>query len=47
LQEQIDEFKDREMQTKTMYDKIITTINSQQDENVRFSPKNFLTILLE
>jgi hypothetical protein len=47
LQEQIDEFKEREMQTKTMYDKIITTINSQQDENVRPLLPNLLTILIE
>ncbi len=35
MQEQLDEFREREMQTRTMYDNIITTLNDNHSANVR------------
>lgn len=34
MQEQIDEFSEREMSTRAMYDNIINTINDQDSANV-------------
>ncbi len=35
MQEQIDEFREREENTKSMYEKILSALNNSQDKQVR------------
>ena len=41
MQEQLDEFRERELQTRAMYDNILNTINEHHDQQVRSPPISF------